>query len=115
MLPFPHRFVDAADYTGADGERLRDPHALRAVLVSSELSGFLLHHLAVEAALEVVQARQPTNMKPRLGDFSSPTSAGWAAWTQAAAYGRRGEQEWERDGGPPRRAGCLATAAVSAS
>ncbi len=49
-----------------------------------------LHHLAVEAALEVVRARQPTNMKPRLADFSSPTSAGWAAWTQAAAYGRRG-------------------------
>ncbi len=42
VLPFPHRFVDAADYTGADGECLRDPHALRAVLVSSELSGFLV-------------------------------------------------------------------------
>lgn len=42
VLPFPHRFVDASDLTGGQGERQRDKHAVAAVLTPEELSGFLV-------------------------------------------------------------------------
>ena len=42
VLPFPHRFVDADEATGAPDERIRDKHAVEAVITPGELSGFLV-------------------------------------------------------------------------
>ena len=41
VLPFPHRFVDDSESTGATDERHRDPHVVSAMSEPCELSGFL--------------------------------------------------------------------------
>jgi P4 family phage/plasmid primase-like protien len=63
VLPFPHRFVDEAEATGAPDERLRDPQAVSAVSEPSELSGFLNRAVA---GLRRLHER---------GDFDPPLAA----------------------------------------
>ena len=41
VLPFPHRFIDQSEATGAPDERTRDPQAVRLVSQPPELAGFL--------------------------------------------------------------------------
>lgn len=62
VLPFPHRFVDAAEATGAMEERLRDKHAAEAVLTHEELLGFLVRAVR---GLQRLEAR---------GDFNPPAT-----------------------------------------
>jgi P4 family phage/plasmid primase-like protien len=63
VLPFPHRFVDGSEATGAPDERLRDPQAVSAVSEPSELSGFLNRAVA---GLRRLHDR---------GDFDPPVAA----------------------------------------
>jgi putative DNA primase/helicase len=63
VLPFPHRFIDQSEATGAPDERTRDPQAVRLVSQPPELAGFLNRAVA---GLNRLHDR---------GDFDAPVQA----------------------------------------